>query len=155
MMRVLIDTNIFISHLLGPHRASIIGEIFKALEEKWFTLLLPEMLLDELLLLFILPASQNMKSGYQPEHVVPDLRPCGDTPVTATQNCRAVRCPQARGRANAEPCLLNSGNLPGSVQQASYGLFITNGKNRLKTGVFTAPMPTAAPRPALTTTGPS
>ena len=48
-MRVLIDTNIFISHLLGPHRAGSIGEIFTALEEERFTLLLPERLLDELL----------------------------------------------------------------------------------------------------------
>ena len=48
-MRVLLDTNIFISHLLGPHRAGTIRELFEALGAGRFTLLLPEKLLEELL----------------------------------------------------------------------------------------------------------
>jgi len=48
-MRVLIDTNVFISYLLGPHRASVIRAIFEVWSEGKFTLLVPEALLDEIL----------------------------------------------------------------------------------------------------------
>ncbi len=48
-MRVLIDTNVFISHLLTSHSVGVIQEIFSAWAEEKFTLLIPEALLDELL----------------------------------------------------------------------------------------------------------
>ena len=47
-MRVLIDTNVFISHLLSPQRASAINRIFSALVAGTFTLLVPEDLLVEI-----------------------------------------------------------------------------------------------------------
>ncbi len=49
-MRVLIDTNVFISYLLSSHSAGAIQEIFSAWAQQRFTLLLPEALLDEILL---------------------------------------------------------------------------------------------------------
>ena len=48
-MRVLIDTNVFISYLLSSHNASVIQRIFSALSAGRFTLLVPEALLDEIL----------------------------------------------------------------------------------------------------------
>lgn len=48
-MRVLIDTNVFISYLLSPHSAGVIQGIFRAWAEGRFTLLLPELLLDEIM----------------------------------------------------------------------------------------------------------
>lgn len=48
-MRVLIDTNVFISYLLSSHSAGVIEKIFSAWAEGRFTLLVPEALLDELL----------------------------------------------------------------------------------------------------------
>jgi putative PIN family toxin of toxin-antitoxin system len=48
-MRVLIDTNVFISFLLNPDRTGNIQEIFNALSAEKFTLLIPEALLDEIL----------------------------------------------------------------------------------------------------------
>ena len=48
-MRVLIDTNVFISYLLSSHGAGVINEIFAAWAEGRFTLLVPEALLGELL----------------------------------------------------------------------------------------------------------
>lgn len=48
-MRVLIDTNVFISYLLSSHSAGVIKKIFSAWAEGRFTLLVPEALLDELL----------------------------------------------------------------------------------------------------------
>lgn len=48
-MRVLIDTNVFISYLLSTHGAGVIREIFEAWVEGKFTLLVPEALLEELL----------------------------------------------------------------------------------------------------------
>jgi putative PIN family toxin of toxin-antitoxin system len=48
-MRVLIDTNVFISYLLSSHSTGVIQEIFSAWAEDKFTLLVPEALLDELL----------------------------------------------------------------------------------------------------------
>lgn len=48
-MRVLIDTNVFISYLLNPHSAGVIQGIFRAWGEGRFTLLLPELLLDEIM----------------------------------------------------------------------------------------------------------
>ena len=47
-MRVLIDTNVFISYLLSAHNAGVIQEIFLAWAEDKFTLLIPEALLDEI-----------------------------------------------------------------------------------------------------------
>ena len=49
-MRVLIDTNVFISYLLSPHGAGVIRGIFEAWMEDEFTLLVPEELLDEILI---------------------------------------------------------------------------------------------------------
>ena len=49
-MRVLIDTNVVISYLLYPNRPGTIQTIFKALFEGKFTLLLPEALLDEIVI---------------------------------------------------------------------------------------------------------
>jgi putative PIN family toxin of toxin-antitoxin system len=48
-MRVLIDTNVFISYLLSSHSAGVIQEIFSAWAEGRFTLLVPEALLNEIL----------------------------------------------------------------------------------------------------------
>jgi putative PIN family toxin of toxin-antitoxin system len=48
-MRVLIDTNVFISYLLGPHSAGVVQTILQAWAEEKFTLLIPEALLDEIL----------------------------------------------------------------------------------------------------------
>lgn len=48
-MRVLIDTNVFISYLLNPHSAGAVQGIFKAWMEDEYTLLVPETLLDEIL----------------------------------------------------------------------------------------------------------
>jgi putative PIN family toxin of toxin-antitoxin system len=48
-MRVLIDTNVFISYLLNPEGTGIIQAIFAAWVEEKFTLLIPEALLDEIL----------------------------------------------------------------------------------------------------------
>lgn len=48
-MRVLIDTNVFISYLLSSHGAGVINEIFAAWAEGRFTLMVPEALLGELL----------------------------------------------------------------------------------------------------------
>ncbi|MEJ2750687.1 MAG: putative toxin-antitoxin system toxin component, PIN family, partial [Anaerolineae bacterium] len=48
-MRVLIDTNVFISYLLNPHRMGTIQAIFTAWSAGKFTLLVPEALLDEIL----------------------------------------------------------------------------------------------------------
>jgi putative PIN family toxin of toxin-antitoxin system len=48
-MRVLIDTNVFISHLLSSHGAGVIRGIFEAWMEGEFTLLVPEALLNEIL----------------------------------------------------------------------------------------------------------
>lgn len=48
-MRVLIDTNVLISHLLRPGEAGAVRTIFRAFLEDWFTLLVPEALLQELL----------------------------------------------------------------------------------------------------------
>ena len=47
-MRVLIDTNVFISYLLNPQRAGAINRIFSALVAGSFTLLVPEALLVEI-----------------------------------------------------------------------------------------------------------
>lgn len=47
-MRVLIDTNVFISYLLNPQSAGVIPEIFTAMSQEAFTLLLPEALLEEI-----------------------------------------------------------------------------------------------------------
>jgi uncharacterized protein len=47
-MRVLIDTNVFISYLLSPHGAGAIRAIFEAWSLGEFTLLLPEALLEEI-----------------------------------------------------------------------------------------------------------
>lgn len=49
-MRVLIDANVVISYLLYPNRPGTIQTIFKALFEGKFTLLLPEALLDEIVI---------------------------------------------------------------------------------------------------------
>jgi putative PIN family toxin of toxin-antitoxin system len=49
-MRVLIDTNVFISYLLSSHSSGVIQEIFSAWAEGRFILLVPEALLDEILL---------------------------------------------------------------------------------------------------------
>jgi len=48
-MRVLIDTNVFISYLLSSHSSGVIQEIFSALAEGRFTLMVPEALLNEIL----------------------------------------------------------------------------------------------------------
>ena len=48
-MRVLIDTNVFISYLLSSHGASVIQGILAAWVEDKFVLLVPEALLDEIL----------------------------------------------------------------------------------------------------------
>ena len=48
-MRVLIDTNVFISYLLSPHTAGFVQTILQAWAEEKFTLLIPEALLDEIL----------------------------------------------------------------------------------------------------------
>jgi putative PIN family toxin of toxin-antitoxin system len=48
-MRVLIDTNVFISYLLSPSGTSAIQEIFSAWLGGRFTLLVPEGLVDEIL----------------------------------------------------------------------------------------------------------
>jgi hypothetical protein len=48
-MRVLIDTNVFISYLLTSHGSGAIQAIFDAWSQAAFTLLLPEALLDEIL----------------------------------------------------------------------------------------------------------
>ncbi len=48
-MRVLIDTNVFISYLLSPHGAGVIQEILAAAAGGKFVLLLPEALLEEIL----------------------------------------------------------------------------------------------------------
>ncbi|KPK05223.1 MAG: hypothetical protein AMJ56_16235 [Anaerolineae bacterium SG8_19] len=48
-MRVLIDTNVFISYLLSPHSAGVIQEIFEIWIEGSFSLLVPEALLNEIL----------------------------------------------------------------------------------------------------------
>lgn len=47
-MRALIDTNVFISYLLSPHRTDAIQRIFVAHGEGAFTLLMPEALLEEI-----------------------------------------------------------------------------------------------------------
>lgn len=47
-MRVLIDTNVFISYLLSSHGAGAIQEIFSAWLGERFTLLVPGALLDEI-----------------------------------------------------------------------------------------------------------
>ena len=47
-MRVLLDTNVFISHLLSPGRGGSIQAIMEALLAERFTLLLPDEVLDEL-----------------------------------------------------------------------------------------------------------
>ncbi len=47
-MRVLIDSNVFISYLLTPHHAGSIQTIMAALSANAFTLLLPEALLEEI-----------------------------------------------------------------------------------------------------------
>jgi putative PIN family toxin of toxin-antitoxin system len=49
-MRVLIDANVVISYLLNPNRPGTIRTIFEALFEEKFTLLLPEALLDEIVI---------------------------------------------------------------------------------------------------------
>ena len=46
-MRVLIDTNVLISHLLSPQQPGVINSIFAVLASGAFTLLIPEALLDE------------------------------------------------------------------------------------------------------------
>ena len=48
-MRVLIDTNVFISYLLSPHSAGVVQTILQAWAEEKFTLLIPEALLVEIL----------------------------------------------------------------------------------------------------------
>jgi putative PIN family toxin of toxin-antitoxin system len=48
-MRVLIDTNVFISYLLGPHSTGVVQTILQAWAKEKFTLLIPEALLDEIL----------------------------------------------------------------------------------------------------------
>lgn len=47
-MRVLLDTNVLVSHLLTPERAGAIATIFDALGNGEFVLLVPAALLDEL-----------------------------------------------------------------------------------------------------------
>ena len=47
-MRVIIDAKVIISYLLDPQRQSAIGTIFEGLFAGSFTLLLPEALLDEI-----------------------------------------------------------------------------------------------------------
>ncbi len=47
-MRVLIDTNLFISYLLHPNKANTVNLIFNALRQGRFTLLLPHQLLKEI-----------------------------------------------------------------------------------------------------------
>ncbi len=46
-MRVLLDSNIFISYLLNPHADSLINHVVKAGILGEFTILLPELLLEE------------------------------------------------------------------------------------------------------------
>jgi putative PIN family toxin of toxin-antitoxin system len=46
-MRVLIDTNVFISYLLSSHSAGVTNKIFSAWADGRFTLLIPEALLNE------------------------------------------------------------------------------------------------------------
>ena len=48
-MRVLIDTNVFISYILNLHGAGTIRGIFNSWSEGKFTLLVPEALMDEIL----------------------------------------------------------------------------------------------------------
>ncbi len=48
-MRVLIDTNVFITYLLSPHAGGVIQGILAAAAEGKFVLLLPEALLEEIL----------------------------------------------------------------------------------------------------------
>ena len=47
-MRVLVDTNLFIAYLLKPHGDSFIAVLFRAISAGEVTLLLPEMLLEEI-----------------------------------------------------------------------------------------------------------
>lgn len=47
-MRALLDTNVIFSYLLTPQNTGIIYTIFKAFEERQFTLLLPQELADEI-----------------------------------------------------------------------------------------------------------
>jgi putative PIN family toxin of toxin-antitoxin system len=47
-MRVLVDTNVFISYLLHPQNAGPVQRIFYALADEKVTLLIPEALLEEI-----------------------------------------------------------------------------------------------------------
>ena len=64
-MRVLLDANIFISYLLNPERPGALRTIFHSAINGDFTLLLPEVLLDEFV-------SKTPTKPYLSERITPD-----------------------------------------------------------------------------------
>jgi putative PIN family toxin of toxin-antitoxin system len=64
-VRVLVDSNVFISYLLSSHRAGVIQGIFEAWSEGHFTLLVPEALLEEIVV--TVAGKARLRSRIPPE----------------------------------------------------------------------------------------